>query len=453
MHAEAASTPRPARRLFFPGSWLDSRGVILDQPDPDYVFRALTAEGEAVLRHIEAGPGLARLAELGLIDTTRANNPRPDGLPAEFTAVVRHRRIPRIVVPSEWTMQMGQEALAAFCGFNLGLRDAGLCLEDAHPSNLVFDADGRVRFVDFGSLKLKKRKFAIGRSWHREFKQRFLLPLALNKVGLRSLAALARREPSDGFLRRYHHLTPIQAVMMVFDLIYFAAKIAGSERLYFRRIQSLLCRRPAAEEKTNWTAYESGQENVKSRVVPELLDQLGDARSVLDLAGNKGTHIRHAARSGRLALLADIDEFSIDCARAIARGEGVRMFAARLDLCHPTPPEGLGTFRGGSYERFRSDLVMALAVSHHLAFRLGVPFHTFAAILDRYAAKYILTEFVGLEDVHIRKWLDKGRTPPRGYSEPEFTAAFERLGWRMAKRWPDHEGRRVLFLFEKASPV
>jgi hypothetical protein len=170
----------------------------------------------------------------------------------------------------------------------------------------------------------------------------------------------------------------------------------------------------------------------------------------LDLAGNKGAHIRHAARRGRLALLADIDEFSIDCARAIARGESVPMFAARLDLCHPTPPEGLGSFRGGSYERFRSDLVMALAVSHHLAFRLHLPFYTFAAILDRYAAKYILTEFVSLEDVHVRKWLDKGRTPPRGYSETEFTAAFEGLGWRVVKRWPDLEGRRVLFLFERA---
>jgi hypothetical protein len=449
MHAEAASTPRSAGRLFFPGSWLDTRGVILEQPDPDYVFRALTAEGEAVLRHIEAGPGLARLAELGLIDTTLANEARPAGLPAEFTAVLRHRRIPRIVVPSEWTMRMWQEALAAFCVFNLGLLEAGLCLEDAHANNIVFDPDGRARFVDFGSLKLSRKKFAISRGWHREFKQRFLLPLALNKVGLRALAALARREPRDGFLRRYHHLTPLQAVMIAFDLIYFAAKAAGSERFYFQRIQSLLCRRPVAEEKTNWTDYESGQENLKSRVVPELLDQLADARSVLDLAGNKGAHIRHAARHGRLALLADIDEFSIDCARAIAREERVPMFAARLDLCHPTPPEGLGMFRGGSYERFRSDLVMALAVSHHLAFRLHVPFYTFAAILDRYAEKYILTEFVSLEDVHVRKWLDKGRTPPRGYSESEFAAAFEGIGWRTMKRWADAEGHRVLFLFEK----
>ena len=184
--------------------------------------------------------------------------------------------------------------------------------------------------------------------------------------------------------------------------------------------------------------------------MPEIVDQLADARSVLDVAGNKGAHIRHAARHGRLALLADIDEFSIDCARAIARGESVPMFAARLDLCHPTPPEGLGSFRAGSYERFRSDLVLALAVSHHLAFRLGLPFYTFAAILDRYAAKYILTEYVDLEDVHVGKWLDKGRTPPRGYSEPEFAAAFESLGWRAVKRWPDLDGKRVVFFFEKA---
>jgi hypothetical protein len=78
-----------------------------------------------------------------------------------------------------------------------------------------------------------------------------------------------------------------------------------------------------------------------------------------------------------------------------------------------------------------------------------VPFYTFASVVERYARKYILTEYVGLEDVHVRKWLEKGRTPPRGYSEPEFATAFGNLGWRVAKRWPDHEGRRVLFLFEK----
>ena len=50
-----------------PASWLDEHGVLLRGDDQEWVYRALTDKGEAVLRHIEAGPGLAKLGGLGLV--------------------------------------------------------------------------------------------------------------------------------------------------------------------------------------------------------------------------------------------------------------------------------------------------------------------------------------------------------------------------------------------------
>ena len=103
----------------------------------------------------------------------------------------------------------------------------------------------------------------------------------------------------------------------------------------------------------------------------------------------------------------------------------------------------------GSYERLRSDLVIALAVSHHLARHSRMPFRTFATILDRYSRRCVLAEYVDVADIHVRKWVGKRGFPPRGYNEREFVAAFTALGYSVVRRWSDSTGARSIFLFEK----
>jgi len=422
--------------------------VLLQQADEDWVYRAVTEQGEEVLRHIREHVGFDRLAAMGFVRTEEVAGARPaGGMPLK--AVLRHKRIRRVLYPAEWTMQMWREALAMFCDLNLALMEHGLCTVDAQPHNLLFDADAKPVFIDFGSLRLRRRRSWISRGWHREFKNNFLLPILLHNSGFHELALALKREPFESAFKKAYPWSPVVLLTLGLDVLRLLCKLIGNPRLYFRAVKSLLSRRFLGREITQWTDYKIKEGEWKLRAVQETLAMPG-IESVFDVAGNKGAHVREAARLGKTAVLTDIDEESLEIARAEARREGVPLFVGRLDICRPTPEWGKGLLLASSFDRLRSDLVMALAVSHHLQYRQKMPFRIFAAILDRYSHRYVLAEYVDLPDVHVQKWIGKKGFPEPHYNEREFVSAFEALGYRTVQRWEKPDKARAIYLFEKS---
>ena len=205
---------------------------------------------------------------------------------------------------------------------------------------------------------------------------------------------------------------------------------------------------PVLEFVAHWLAKADG--DWKTAAVEETLDSC-QIRSALDVAGNKGAHILQAAARNITSILLDIDEDSLAVARGESRKRGLPLFIGNLDLCYPTPAWGKALSMSGSFDRLRSDLVMALAVSHHLVYRANVPFRIFARILDRYANHYILAEYVDLADQHVRHWIENRHFEPASYSQSSFLQAFTRLGYGVKQRWHNPARTRTLFLFEKKS--
>ena len=435
-------------------SWQDANGVLLrhdgDAVDDEWVYRGLTDEGEKVLEHIEATLGLEKLVKLGFVPTERTHQPASSNA-AGLRTVLRHRRVKRVIYPMEWTLSMWREALAAFCDLSLGLMEHGLCLVDAEPHNFLFDADGRPVFIDFGSLRLRGKNYWMRPGWHREFKDNFLLPILLHNAGLHQLAHAVKGEPFETAFKRTYRWSAVALVTIWPDLLRWTSKLSGNPRLYFRVIKWRLARPDLGRETTEWSDYETqGGEwgSWKQAAVEESLSMPGIG-SVLDVAGNKGRHVFEAARRGFTTILTDIDEVSLEAARVEAHKRGLRLFVGQLDICRPTPPWGKGLLMENSFDRLGADLVLALAVSHHLVRNVRLPFRTFAAILDHYSRRYILAEYVDVADVHVKKWVGKRGFPPTGYSEREFTAAFAALGYRVVRTWHDAPRARLLFLFEK----
>lgn len=429
-------------------SWQDGNAVLLQRADADWLYRAITAQGEEVFRHIQEKVGFDRLTAMGFVRTEVVPEAPPVGS-VPLKAVLRHKRVGCVLYPAEWTMPMWREALAAFCDFNLGLMEQGLCTVDAQPHNFLFDADGKPVFIDFGSLRLRRRKFWISRGWHREFKNNFLLPILLHNFGFHELALALKREPFECAFKKVYPWSLVVLLTCWFDLLRVVCKLTGSPGVYFKVIKSLLSRRLLGKELTRWSDYQVKSGEWKLRAVRESLAMPG-IRSVFDVAGNKGLHIREAAKAGMTSVLTDIDEESLEVARAEAQRQGLPLFVGRLDICRPTPEWGKGLLLGGSFERLRSDLVMALAVSHHLQYRMKMPFRIFAAILDRYSRRYVLAEYVDLKDVHVQKWIGRKGFPEQHYSEAEFVSAFKALGYQVLKHWENEDKARALYLFEKA---
>jgi hypothetical protein len=130
------------------------------------------------------------------------------------------------------------------------------------------------------------------------------------------------------------------------------------------------------------------------RVLKEL-----QPRTVLDLAGNLGWYARLAAVEGAEVISSDIDETCANRLYRRLRQEHARVLPLVLDLNDPSPGYGVDNhWFPPATERLKSDLVLALAVTHHLVlagFRLG--FDQVIRSLASFTRRALLVEFVPLD--------------------------------------------------------
>ena len=144
---------------------------------------------------------------------------------------------------------------------------------------------------------------------------------------------------------------------------------------------------------TTWSAYQPvdklmpvGYEQSGRRAgkILELLTRL-QPRRVVDLASNAGFFIFMAARQGANVCAIELDEQAIDIlyATAKASAESLNMSCGCFDLLVGFP------------EVFnQADLVLALALTHHLTLGQGFPFSYVAEMLASYSTEALITEFM-----------------------------------------------------------
>jgi ribosomal protein L11 methylase PrmA len=165
---------------------------------------------------------------------------------------------------------------------------------------------------------------------------------------------------------------------------------------------------------------------------------------VWDLGANDGRFSRIAARGGAYVVAIDGDEVAVDRLYRELRGEGSeRILPLALDLVDSSPGMGWrGSERLRLEERGRPDLVLALALVHHLAIGANVPL---AAVVDWLAdlGAALVIEFPAREDPMVVRLLSRKREDAHpDYGLENFEALLERR-FTVARR--EQLGSRMLF--------
>src|SRR5690606_7989277 len=123
----------------------------------------------------------------------------------------------------------------------------------------------------------------------------------------------------------------------------------------------------------------------KKKLVEAMLGQVSPAaKTVWDIGANNGEFSEIAATLGAYTVAFDIDETAVSRNYHAKRSEAVKscMLPLVQDLINPSP--GLGWAhheRMSLVERGPADVVLALALIHHLAIGNNVPFTKIAAFL------------------------------------------------------------------------
>lgn len=390
-----------------------------------------------------------------------------------------HPRIPVITYPWEWTQ--GQWLSAA--ELTLALCEKALeydcILKDATPLNILFTGTRPV-LVDVLSFE----KHAPGNSiWlaYGQYVRTFLLPMLMNRLQHWPLAlTLLRRdgyEPAELYatLSWSQRLSPA-AFFPITVPTWLERRNDGAQvkpavgqdkepglalHLLRRTLKGLrkqthkALRRQARSEWTDYTAklthYTEQESQEKTSFVRDALEALKPAR-VLDVGANTGEFSALAATHGASVVALERDEAAAERLFQRARTQQLDILAIHADIARPTPAVGWENAESTSLlDRLEGqfDLVLMLAVIHHLLLMEQIPLDAIAELLTRLTNRYLLVEWVPASDP-MYKSLMRGRDDLYGsLCEDDFGRACKGR-FTLLRRQPLTNGR-VLLLLEKQS--
>jgi hypothetical protein len=390
----------------------------------------------------------------------------------DAVAVIRPRELELISYPYEWCFSQLRESALLTLELQRRALAVGMRLKDASAYNVQFD-DGRPILIDSLSFEVADPTEA----WpaYRQFCEHFLAPLAL--IAYRDArCGLMLRDFIDGIpLDLATALLPWRTRLRPGLLAHLHAHAGaqrrglaagpardGSSRRRMTKLghEALLDSLRRTVESLRWkprgawieygtqTSYTPAAADAKRSAVERMVGSSA-ARVVWDLGANVGTYSGVAAGEGRKVLAFDRDAGSVERHwRTLTADARASVLPLVMDLANPSP--GLGWAleeRRSLLDRGPADLIMALALVHHLAIGNNVPLPMIASLFARLGRRAIV-EFVPKEDPMTQRLLAARPDIFPDYTLDGFRAAFARH-FRIHEETPIRESLRWLFLLER----
>jgi hypothetical protein len=429
------------------GSFRDPDGRVF-QIEGD-VLRGLTTDGLADWNAFVESGLAARLTDAGdVVPTFAAERDElavirsldPGG---SWVAALRHDRVPFVSYPYEWTFNMLKDAALLQLRITRDALAAGLALKDATPYNVQWWG-ARPTFIDVGSFERARA----GEPWlgYRQFCMLFLYPLLLEAY---------RGIPFQPWLRgTLEGIEPSEARTLLRGRDTFRGGVLKHVALHARLershaqgekdvrrelreagfhkelieanlkgLEKLVRGLAAPGGPTEWSEYGTScsytDEDTRAKEDFVRAAILQRPRGLVwDLGANDGRYSRIAAEGSAYTIALDVDHGVVDrLYRALAREEVRTILPLVGDIADPSP--GLG-WRGRErlplLERGRPDLVLALALVHHLMISRTIPQRELVAWLADLGSELVI-EFPDRNDVMVKRLL----TRKREGSHPDYT--------------------------------
>ena len=368
---------------FDPGSFRDpaSRVVIRE----GRVERLLTEQGRTDWDAVSAS-GLLDAWNGRIVETQLASE-----------QVLRHELIPFWTYPYEWSFSMLKRAALLHLELNQAALARGIALKDASPYNIQFRGREPV-FVDLGSF----RSYRQGEPWlgYGQFCRLFLYPLLIQAYSGIPFQPLLRGsldgidpETANAMLKgqKLRAGVALDVAMQA-----RAQRRAGSDRdvreelssagfkaemiqANLKRLEGIIGRLEWKPDASTWSSYAQCDHvaTQREKKADFVLNALGERRRrlVWDLGANDGHFSRLAAGHADLVVAADADQLVVDRLYLdIVRLGPDNILPLVFDLLNPSPGLGWrGRERRPLNERGRPELVLMLAVIHHLVVAGNLP--------------------------------------------------------------------------------
>jgi hypothetical protein len=441
-----------------------------------FLFR----EDGRLLRHVAASyaPHYTALLDSGLYEVAVSRGlliPHQEVSPPpgheDAHRVLAPDPVPFISYPYEWSFGALKEAALLTLMLQRLALDHGMWLKDASAYNVQFHRGAPV-LIDTLSFEI----YPEGRPWvaYRQFCRHFLAPLSLVACTHADLSRLSRLHVDGVPLDLASRLLPWRTWLRFSLLTHVhlhgrlertkpgggaladrAAARGVSRTQLIGLIESLeravrrLVWRPRGTEWADYYGdhnYTDASHEAKAAIVRTFLERVRPA-CVWDLGANTGRFSRLASERGAFTVAFDADPAAVEKCYRQTRDTGERaLLPLVMDLTNPSTALGWdGRERMSLSERGPADLIMALALVHHLAISNNVPLEGVARFLHRLGS-WLVIEFVPKSDSQVQRLLAAREDIFVDYDEAGFEAAFGPWFERMAVEPIPGSARRLYLL-------
>lgn len=437
------------------------------------IFRTIAHAYEDEWTTIQANGLLRSAQELGwMVAHKEVPAPGHVPLPPQTWKVIEVEPLPFVSYPYEWCFsQLKQAALLTLDLHLLALRHEHV-LKDATAYNIQF-MRGKPICIDLLSFERWKE----GTPWeaYGQFCRHFLAPLALMHYNDLRFGLLSRQWIDGIPLDLACHALPWRSFMSAGSLMHIhlharmCQKHGGSATdsnkkpsLSLRQMENVaLSLRTAAEnmhpphKDTEWGDYytDTNYSDAAMEAKQVLVNKIASAhpgRLALDLGANIGKFTTLLAPHFETVLSTDVDPLAVE--RHFQSHPAEQILPLILDVASPSPALGWATQERPSFShRCQADMLLALALCHHLRMSAGIPLAQqaayFADILTN--GGQAVVEFVPKEDSQVQRLLASREDIFTDYTLDAFRDAFRQAGFceRSYHALPDSS--RTMHVWEK----
>lgn len=349
--------------------------------------------------------------------------------------------------PFEWCFGQLKDAAITTLRIQKTALDCGMSMKDASAYNIQF-VDGRPILID--SLSFEFYDPEKGWNGFRQFCMHFLAPLALMSMTDYRLGQLFRVHLDGVPFELSSALLPWKSWLKFSTLIYIHLQAINEKKncnLYvsshrrninLNKMKALIENLESSIKKLNlrlsssWlnyynsTLYGPDAFRAKGNVVSDYI-KIVAPETVWDLGANKGHFSQIAAKHSRLVVSFDSDMASVESNYRECRTAGYQnILPLCLDLTNPSPCMGWSNNETMNLlERGPADLILSLALIHHLAIANNIPLDLIAKGLAS-LTKHLIIEFIPKSDPMVEKLLSHREDIFANYDQKSFECIFSK---------------------------
>ena len=389
-----------------------------------------------------------------------------------WAAVIEHEPIPFITYPYEWTFSMLKDAALLHLKLIEKSLENGWTMKDATPYNIQWIGSKPI-FIDIPSFQPWK----VGDPWvgYRQFCSMFLTPLLLKAhLGIDHLPQL--RSYLDGIppTEAIKYFSGIKSLKKgVLSHIVFPAKVeksiekkerddapaakrsSGKQSLAMvlglvQSLTRLVQKLSIKNEHTDWSQYDKthSYNEIDFELKKDFISKHASSTHrnyIWDIGCNTGTFSRIFSENCKNVISIDGDHNAVEQLYLVEKQDPTsNILPLVMNIGNISPNQGwAGKERLAFDHRIKPDLVLCLALIHHIRLSANIPNYLFLKWLRSLDAEIII-EFVNRNDEMVEKLLTNKKEQYEDYNLDQFiqdTGEYFTIKDRTSLK----EGKRELF--------